>query len=565
MRRKGETAMSKLARKNARMACGLALLAGVSGVLAASAALADNDPDARFRGTGKADSIRIDNVSVKSTSVEGASTIGFDLAWDHSWRAAWDVGPDEHGGTSMLKLESWDAAWLFAKFRKAGGNGWSHVTLSTNAADHSVPAGAMLEVGLSDDGKRGTGVFVHRATAGSGPNNFKGVTLRWLHGEDGVENPGAANLKVFAIQMVHVPQCAFWAGDGTTKQTPGQFPVGDTDLRRHHHGYIHLVTGQFSAGNTTEPFRIESEDVLTLGGQSKKNLGNREGLGMLRADDFTSFVTRTLPAEFPKGYAAFYCMKHEVTRGEYAAFLSTLSFEQQSPVTAKGNGPDCPAGTLVFAPDDPQGIKIAVPGKTPATPAVYGTDAPHLACNYLTWSEGLQYANWAGLRLMTELEYEKACRGPFRPGPNQYAWGTDRITDTNAPTPDSGRISAGASYWGILGLSSDPGERTVTVGNRFGRRFAGTHGDGTLARPARAEEKRDGQPPGWHGLSIVAIGHRGGARYGGGIISKMDPVYENLRLRTSDRFRATCEHPSLLFHPRQQYSSSGFRFVRTGR
>jgi hypothetical protein len=122
---------------------------------------------------------------------------------------------------------------------------------------------------------------------------------------------------------------------------------------------------------------------------------------------------------------------------------------------------------------------------------------------------------------------------------------------------------AGASYWGIMGLSDNMGERTVTVGNQFGRRFAGTHGDGTLPDPVGDDQLRDKQPAGWHGLSIVGIGHRGGGRYAGGIISKMDQVYENLRLRTSDRSRATSEHPSLLFHPRQQYVTSGFRFVRT--
>ena len=559
-----KTQASKPTTERGRAFAGIGRLLGALALLAsASGVLADDNAEARFRGTGKADPIRITNVRRSHSPAAGQSSVTFDLAWDHSWRAAWDVTADQHGGTGTLKLESWDAAWVFVKFRKLGAEGYSHATLSTNAADHSVPAGAALDIGPSDDGKRGVGAFVYRAAAGSAASDFRGVTLRWLHEVDGVENPGAVDVKVLAIQMVYVPQCAFWAGDGTTRNTPGQFPVGDTDLKRQHHGYIHLVTGQFSAGDTAEPFRVESENALTLGGQSKKNLGNREGLGMLRTDDFTSFVTRTLPARFPKGYAASYCMRHEVTRGEYAAFLDSLSFEQQGRVTAKGKGPDSPVGTLVFAPDDPQGIKIVVPGKGPAAPAAYGTDAPHLVCNYLTWTEGLQYANWAGLRLMTELEYEKACRGPLKPVPNEYAWGTDRTPAANAPAPDGDRVTARASYWGIMGLSADPGERTVTVGNRFGRRFAGTHGDGTLAQPARAEELRDKPHAGWHGLSIVGIGHRGGARYAGGIISKMDQVYENLRLRTSDRSRATGEHPSLLFHPRQQYCTSGFRFART--
>jgi len=112
-------------------------------------------------------------------------------------------------------------------------------------------------------------------------------------------------------------------------------------------------------------------------------------------------------------------------------------------------------------------------------------------------------------------------------------------------------------------LSDNIGERTVTVGNAFGRRFAGTHGDGALALPATDRDLRDKQPAGWHGLTIVGIGHRGGSRCGGGCMSKMDQIYENLRLRTSDRYWATSEHPCLLAHPRQQYFTSGFRFVRT--
>jgi formylglycine-generating enzyme required for sulfatase activity len=530
------------------------LLGSVAFLVSAAGTWAADDAGARFRAARKPEPIRIDHVRRADGPAAGQSTVTFDLAWDHSWRAAWAVAPEWHGGTGTLKLESWDAAWVFVKSRKAGAERYSHATLSTNVADHTVPAGAKLDVGASQDGKRGLGAFVYRATPGDGANDWKGVTLRWLHQADGVDDPGAADLRVFALRMVYVPQCAFWAGDGTVNATTGPFSLNDmTNLKGQNNGHIHLVTGQFSAGDTAEPFRIETEEALTLGGESKKNLGNREGLGMLRTDDFTSFVTRTLPARFPKGYAAFYCMKHEVTRGEYAAFLTTLSLEQQGRLTARGNpackGPDSPAGTLVYAPDDPQGIRIAAPGKNPATPAVYGTDAPRLACNYLSWTEGLQYANWAGLRLMTELEYEKACRGPLKPVPNEYAWGTDRIPAANAPVPDGDRVTARASYWGILGLSDNMGERTVTVGNAFGRRFVGTHGDGTLAKPARTQELRDG--------------HRGGSRCAGGCMSKMYQMYENLRLRTSDRYWATSEHPSLLAHPRQQYFTSGFRFVRT--
>ncbi|MBM4036999.1 MAG: hypothetical protein FJ290_00675 [Planctomycetes bacterium] len=367
-----------------------------------------------------------------------------------------------------------------------------------------------------------------------------------------------------------------------------------------HDGTESNVRGQFSAGDTTDPFRIESEDALTLGGQSSKNLGNRDGLGQRMADDFTSCVTQTLPARFPKGFAAFYCTRHEITQGEYVDFLNTLTYEEQRRLT-RGR-PEAAAGTLVAGEASKwrNGVKIAVPGASSsvqevsrrdgvirsiggAKPAVYATDTPFVAYGaghphqitvtggpHGPAANGVSYAAWAGLRPMTELEYEKACRGPLKPVPGEFAWGTNQIAGTNNPnpprdgyalrnagkpdecvvwegdngpdavrgnaawggtmsqaggdglfarnaingplrvgafaTPHSGRVAAGASYWGILDLTGNLWEELILVGNvagpwddtrnrRDGRRFAGTHGDGTLA-----------QPPGWD-----AIGQRGGA------------------------------------------------------
>jgi len=576
--------------------------AAIAALLAACtpAFAAENDPEARFRGTGKADPIRIENVRRADGPAAGQSSVTCDIAWDHSWRAAWEEPEERHGGKGALKLESWDAAWVFAKFREPGADKWSHAMLSPNKADHRVPAGAALDVSLSDDAKRGVGAFVYRAAAGHGPNGFKGVVLRWLHGAVG---PAAVELKVFALQMVYVPQCAFWAGDGATDQ----------------------VAGQFSAGYGVHPFRVQSERTLTLGGEAAETLNNRDTAGMdpSRTDDFNCDLPRTLPAAFPKGYQAFYCMRHEIGQQQYVDFLNTLSYAGQCQRTERQGkdkkdlkGPEAPAGTFVMNPTDSgghqsggnyrNGIKIAVSGVAdvteavvirrgsfvasgnvvkPGKPAVYETDAPHVACNFLRHDDDAAFAAWAGLRPMTELEFEKACRGPLRPVPNEYAWGTDRIIGmtsaggqyklqnagtpdeavvwqgedgpdatrgnvavlrTNEPlrvgvfaTPTSGRIGSGASYWGILDLTGNLVERPVPVGHPAGRAFAGNHGDG-------------GEPP-WPDL---LLGHRGGgcpyASHAGGW-SGFDGF------RTSNRRVAL--QPKL--YGGSRHLSEGFRCVRT--
>jgi formylglycine-generating enzyme required for sulfatase activity len=185
---------------------------------------------------------------------------------------------------------------------------------------------------------------------------------------------------------------------------------------------------------------------------------------------------------------------------------------------------------------------------------------------------------------MTELEFEKACRGPLRPVPNEYAWGTAAIagmepksghyvlrnagtpdetvvwegdsgpdaTHGNAPsmgtnerlggplrvgifaTPDSDRVRAGASYWGILDLTGNVLERAVPVGHPAGRAFVGNHGEG-------------GTSP-W---TDIVFGHRGGAGGWGG----------NEGFRTSNRNFAL-----LLGHyGGRRYFAAGFRCVRTAR
>ena len=552
-------------------------------VAACTAFGADDPAAARFRGTGKADPIRVENLKKAAGPAAGQTSLGFDVAWNHSWRARWEVPEQAHGGKGLLAVENWDAAWLFVKYRGPGADGWSHATLSANAGDHAAPPAAKLDVGLSDEGTKGVGAFAFRSAVGSGPNDWKGVTLRWLHEADGVTDPAAAEVRVFAVHMVYVPEGAFWLGDGSTN----------------------FVAAQFSAGDSIAPYRVESEAAITLGGEGPKNLGNRDTVGQyFRTDDFSSGAPKTLPARFPKGHAAFYCMRHELTEGEIVAWLNTLSAKAQAAVQPfQGN-------ELASS-----GIKAATPA-SPGHPAVYASDRPDTACDAVMWSDGTGYSTWAGLRPMTELEFEKACRGPLVPVADEYAWGTSAIagaapaakaggpqpgyivaqagtpaervswqgdagpdaTRGNAvwsgavrrdakgavaadavsralrpgafATPDADRVAAGGSYWGILDLTGNLAERVVVAGNMAGRRFAGTHGVWPAPFVTIGHGQGQRKPEEW----AFGFGTRGGALKNG-----------TEYLRTSDRQEVAAISPAVPGRTRRSSSSYGFRCVRTAR
>jgi len=49
-----------------------------------------------------------------------------------------------------------------------------------------------------------------------------------------------------------------------------------------------------------------------------------------------------LPVEFPKGYAAFYCMKYEINQGQYGDFFSQLTLSRAT-ATARNSTTDLPS------------------------------------------------------------------------------------------------------------------------------------------------------------------------------------------------------------------------------
>lgn len=443
------------------------------------------------------------DVTAGANNAANFTNIEFNVDWDYSWRTS---------GSPY----NWDAVWVFAKYRiETGGScaassAWSHCTLSATDGNHTVTTtnGTSATAKASGDGK---GVFFYRSADGSGSVNWDDVKIRWMYRTDGLFDDCRVTVRVFAIEMVYVPQGSFYAGDGSTTS----------------------LEGHFEAATTSAAFQVTGEGALTLGGGGAGSLGNNNAANMATADDFNDASSRALPAAFPKGYNAFYCMKYEISQQQYVEFLNTLNGTQQAArtsATTAGNfhNDDNTTGT-------PQS-RCAVTCKTApvgATPGEYAcdldddgtynesTDGMYTAMNWITPPDLLAYLDWAALRPMTELEYEKACRGTLTSIAGEYAWGntyityaaaisgggssTEAVTTVNAncsgnnsysagplrcgifATAGSARVSSGGSHYGIMELSGNVWEQVVLLGCVAGRAYTGLHGNGTLNAAGTAD------------------------------------------------------------------------------
>jgi hypothetical protein len=121
-------------------------------------------------------------------------------------------------------------------------------------------------------------------------------------------------------------------------------------------------------------------------------------------------------------------------------------------------------------------------------------------------------------------------------------------------TPESGRVAAGASYWGIMELSGTVREQVVSVSDAKGRAFQGTHGAGTIDVPQDWPEANYSAAAGRNSGENDAVGS--GLR--GGFFGDTP-----FGLRISDRSRATYRPRAGSFSVRSRQDQNGFRAVRT--
>jgi formylglycine-generating enzyme required for sulfatase activity len=429
---------------------------------------------------------RANNLVITGTSVSG-SNITFNISWDNSWST--NIAPN-----------NWDASWVFVKYQDCSTRQWYHAGLSTIAGDHT--AGSPLQVDPTTDGM---GVFIRRSAFGGGSTGTVSVTLKMTIAA------GTYNYKVFGVEMVNIPQ--------------GNFDVGDA-----------TSSGTFNSITINSASQSGGLAAVTLGGSAV-----------------------AVPATYPMGYNALYSMKYEITQEQYMEFLNTLTYDQQKTRTA--NDPISAAGTFAMSAafNYRNGIIIATPGNNNILPAVYACDATagtynntndgqNIPADYLSWGDLSAYLDWAALRPMSDLEYEKICRGTMSRVAGEYPWGSTNLqavysTSVNSPltaaetytpivnglctygvgsvntgygptragmyaTGSSGRESAGATYYGVMEMGGNCWERAVSVENASGTAFIGNNGDGTLA--VNGDPNQASWPA---ATTATGTGYRGGCWY----------------------------------------------------
>ncbi|MDW3649294.1 MAG: hypothetical protein R8P61_19655 [Bacteroidia bacterium] len=476
--------------------------------------------------------LQIENIELTGQNPgQDYTLIKFDLSWDNSWRV--NVGP-----------ANWDAAWIFVKFRIGSGD-WQHATLNYLTGDavqdgHKPVPGSIIK--HTDDG---VGAFLYRDVDGSGNNDWNNLLLRWNYGVDGVNDNDIVEVQVMGIEMVYVPQGNFRLGGGNGMEV----------------GKIFERSGPLNFSN---PYLITSEAAIQVGITNGNLYYNSP------VDHDAGDQQGPIPAQFPKGFQGFYCMKYEVTQIQWIQFFNSLTPAQQTNndiTDLDHRGPN---------PIDRNNIEWE------GTGGAY-TSNPYVPMSFPLWGETLAYLDWSGLRPMSELEFVKACRGPGAVIPNGYAWGSVDIIETGftydllnkgsenellvnhvsgvgnanwihsaifedgpyrsgifaASAQFPNREDVGATFYGIMEMSGNLAEMAVTIGTPQGRNYKGVHGDGNLDAAGEADA-----------ITWPPITGEGGGLFGGSWFSEPES------LQINDRRSATIGNVGY-------FNDVGFRGVRT--
>ena len=479
----------------------------------------------------------------------GTAELSVALSWNGSWK-------------NEINL---DGVYLFAKYRAKGETGYHSARLTESSEgefDTADKAPSCVSVGSTS---APAGVYVPETRIGMFVYPLEKQEKAEMKLGDiriAVELPETAeDIKLFALEMVYVPEGSHYVGDPANGISKG---------------------GKLKNCLYTYPdkgaFLIESEDAIEFAPEDGHLYCDLDTPNGRQEDD-----RFTIPAEFPKGYKAMWYMKYSLTEGQFTDFLNCLTRkQQQAHCMADLSTEDIPnyyAVTDTVEPRDRCEVYCSRFGNTLDKPVKFYTAAPNRAMNAISFADTSAFACFAGLRPLTELEYEKACRGPLPAVAGEFAWGSTRIgrvfhfdgvdgsgfekpvpqkpgeiTNCNFGTdiapfekafktvPDNPgwigpvtvglfensapnaelteRERTGASYYGIMELCGNVWENLVTLGREEGRAYVPKHGSGEL------------DEEGYHNMDCWPDPKTAkGAGVRGGVFVSPDPTYLHVALR----------------------------------
>lgn len=418
-------------------------------------------------GSLSATGLRIENVRpVNRSDIEKMPvSVIFDLKWENAWN----------------NQKNHDAVWVFMKF---GGFWDNHVKLLPNGCRilaNRLGSDATPEIVVSEDS---LGFFIYAKNTYRGAMDLK-LQVSIDTTTQRISDRGLKGFSVHGVEMVQIPEGPFTLG------SPDDAAIKRASFYR-----------SDAAGEPDGLFKVESESAISVGPRAG-DLYYWSEEAMYNGDQ-----QGPVPEAFPKGFRAFYIMKYELTQGQYADFLNHL-YKDWTYLRAPQAGRDYYKHK--------GGIRLI--------DGVYVADSPDRPMNYVSFTDGLAWTDWAALRPVTELEYEKAARGPSKPLPAEFVWGTsdydalERYVDKSGDAVmrngfHEGQLNEhtreifGASYYWVMDLSGSVWEKVITIGNPIGRAFKGSHGDGNLrfGKATNADwPKSDDE--------VGGFGYRGGGYY----------------------------------------------------
>ncbi|MDQ4140729.1 MAG: hypothetical protein M3142_09400 [Bacteroidota bacterium] len=470
-----------------------------------------------------ANNIQLQKVSLADTNrTTKTVNIKMNISWEHSWRDS----------------INWDAAWIIVKYKEPKDSIWKWRHAQLSQAGNNTGSATGVKIVVPNDR---TGAFFYRSTIGSGNIGSENLKLVWNYGAAGVTNIDSVEVRVFATEMVYVPDGSFCLGDGDGNN----YKSSNSFQLKNAPGNYAVITDKWGPLiNTLDNYNGNSIDDQTLVNDGIRISGT-SGI------DINNDKVADYP-NFPTGYKGFYCMKYKVTQGQYTDFLNTISVNDTTESLVSNytvtSSPDFLKTVpkhmqaawgglgdfiyMFFFPQDKRRHTITFD----SLELKFTVSRPDRAYALMDLNKSFSFSEWFALRPMSELEFEKACRGPLPPYSSQpyrtdHVWGADSAyplpTYSNTTLTFSGvengteffsdydvskrdldpynttiangdggtgpyrvgifatdtstRISSGASYYGIMDLGKITHEIVVPISNSNFREFNYTSGKGVLS------------------------------------------------------------------------------------